>query len=90
MRLILNIMPQIDSLVKPDTLTAVQAEIAAVMEKVATTPANELIKDMIDSTVRFGLKLLAAFLIYFLGAWIIRKPRSRWRPPAPTSSRPAI
>ena len=64
MRLILNIIPQIDSLVKPDTLTAVQAEIAAVMEKVATTPANELIKDMIDSTVRFGLKLLAAFLIY--------------------------
>lgn len=70
---LLSILPQIDSLAKPDTLTVVQAELAAVMEKVATTPANELIKDMIDSAVRFGLKLLAAFLIYFLGAWIIRK-----------------
>lgn len=73
MRLILSLLPQIDSLTRPDTLTAVQAELAAVMEKVATTPANELVKDMIDSAVRFGLKLLAAFVIYFLGAWIIRK-----------------
>lgn len=72
MRHVLNILPPIDSLVKPDTLTAIQAEIAAVMEKVATTPTNELLKDMVDSGVRFGLKLLAAFLIYFVGAWIIR------------------
>lgn len=72
MRHVLNILPPIDSLVKPDTLTTIQAEIAAVMEKVATTPTNELLKDMVDSGVRFGLKLLAAFLIYFIGAWIIR------------------
>ena len=72
MRHVLNILPPIDSLVKPDTLTTIQAEIAAVVEKVATTPTNELLKDMVDSGVRFGLKLLAAFLIYFIGAWIIR------------------
>ena len=68
-----SILPAIDSLAKPDTLTAVQAEIAAVVEKVTTTPATELIKDMVDSGVRFGLKLVAAFLIYFLGAWLIRR-----------------
>jgi len=28
---------------------------------------------MVDSGVRFGLKLVAAFLIYFVGAWLIRR-----------------
>lgn len=70
---ILNILPPIDSLVRPDTLTSVQAGIAAVVEKVVTTPADELLKDMIDSSVRFGLKVLAALAIYFVGAWVIRK-----------------
>ena len=73
MKIPVSILPAIDSLAKPDTLTAVQAEIAAVVEKVTTTPASELIKDMVDSGVRFGLKLIAAFLIYFVGAWLIRR-----------------
>ena len=71
--MILNILPHLDSIPKPDTLTAIQAEIAAVVEKVTTTPASELLKDTIDSGVRFGLKLLAAFLIYFIGAWVIKR-----------------
>lgn len=69
----LNILPPLDSLPKPDTLNAVQTEIAGIVEKVTTTPATELIKDIIDSAVSFGLKLIAAFLIYFVGAWVIRK-----------------
>ena len=73
---ILNFFTQLDSLSKPDTLTAVQAEIAAVMEKVTSTPTSELLKDMIDSGVRFGMKLLAAFLIYIIGIWIIKKIKS--------------
>lgn len=73
---LLSILPPIDSLPKPDTLTAVQAGIATVIEKVTTTPTTELLKDMVDSGVRFGLKLLAAFLIYFIGAWIIRRIKS--------------
>ena len=73
---LLSILPPIDSLSKPDTLTAVQAGIATVIEKVTTTPTTELLKDMVDSGVRFGLKLLAAFLIYFIGAWIIRRIKS--------------
>ena len=68
-----NILPQLDSLTKPDTLTAVQAGIVSAIEKVTTTPATELLKDLVDSGVRFGLKLLIAFLIYFTGAWIIRR-----------------
>ena len=66
--MILNILPPLDSLPKPDTLNAVQTGIAGIVEKVTTTPATELIKDIIDSAVSFGLKLIAAFLIYFVGA----------------------
>jgi len=71
--MVLNILPPLDSLPKPDTLNAVQTGIAGIVEKVTTTPATELIKDIIDSAVSFGLKLIAAFLIYFVGAWVIRR-----------------
>ncbi len=50
-----------------------QAQLAAVSEKLTTTPVNELVSDLIDKAVSFGLKLLAAFVIYFVGAWMIRK-----------------
>ena len=43
-----------------DTLNNVQAEIAAVAQKIATTPANELISEFIDKAVAFGLKVFAA------------------------------
>lgn len=56
-----------------DTLNNVQAEIAAVAQKLATTPANELISEFLDKAVTFGLKVLAALFIYTLGVWLIRK-----------------
>ena len=56
-----------------DTLNNIQAEIAAVAQKIATTPTNELISEFIDKAVAFGLKVLAALLIYTLGVWIIPK-----------------
>ena len=57
---------QLDSLQIDDHL-----EIIA--EKLATTPVTTLMSDLIDKAVNFGLKLLAAMLIYVIGAWIIRK-----------------
>ena len=48
---ILNIIPQLDSLHRPDTLNAVQAELASLVDKVTTTPASELLKEMIESRV---------------------------------------
>lgn len=73
---LLNILPQLDSLQKTDSLNSVQTEIVSLVEKVTTTPVSELIKDIIDSGVSFGLKLLAALLIYFVGAWLIRRIKS--------------
>lgn len=61
---------------KLDSLTGVHAELAAVAEKIATTPTNELIGELMDKALAFGLKLLAAFVIYFVGAWLIRKVKA--------------
>lgn len=61
---------------KQDSLTGVHAELAAVAEKIATTPTNELIGDLMDKALTFGLKLLAAFVIYFIGAWLIKKVKA--------------
>jgi small conductance mechanosensitive channel len=59
-----------------DTLNQVQAEIAAVAQKLSTTPADELLVELINKAVSFGLKVLAALLIYTIGIWLIRKFRS--------------
>ena len=59
-----------------DTLNQVQAEIADVAQKLSTTPADELLVELINKAVSFGLKVLAALLIYTIGIWLIRKFRS--------------
>lgn len=51
----------------------VQEHLAAVAEKLATTPVTTLVSELIDKAVNFGLKLLAALAIYLVGAWFIRK-----------------
>lgn len=66
-------LPQVDSLSRPDSLNEVQAEIASVVEHIATTPVNELFGELLSKIIMFGLKVLAAFIIYFVGAWTIRK-----------------
>lgn len=63
----------VDSTAVKDTLTGVQAEIAAVAAKITNTPTDVLLSDLVDKAVSFGLKLLAAFAIYFIGAWLIKK-----------------
>ena len=70
---ILNILPSLDSLHRPDSLNAVQSEIAAVIDKVQNTSASDLVLEFIDKAVSFSLKLLAAFVIYIVGAWLIKR-----------------
>lgn len=59
-----------------DSLNKVQTELAAVAEKITTTPVNELFSELLDKTVAFGLKVLAAFVIYFIGSWLVKKIKS--------------
>lgn len=63
----------VDSLQVADTLNAIQAEIAEVVEKITTTPTKDLLADMLEGLIRFGLKLLAAFIVYIIGIWLIKK-----------------
>lgn len=72
---ILNLLQAVPA----DTLNRVQAELAAVAEKIATTPTNELLGDFIEKAISFGLKVLAAILIYSIGAWLIRKIKGMLR-----------
>ncbi len=58
--------PPIDSL-------DIQAQLAAFSEKMSTTTVTELISELLDKAVSFGLKILAALAIYLIGAWAIRK-----------------
>ena len=55
-----------------DTLN-LQKATEELVEKIATTPADQLLSDFADKAVSFGLKVLAAIVIYLVGAWIIRK-----------------
>lgn len=56
--------------------TSIETELSELVEKISSTPANELIGDLIDTLVRFGLKLLVALLIFIIGRWIIKKVRA--------------
>ncbi len=44
----------------------------AIVETIRTTPPDQLIDGLISQAIQFGLKVLAALLIYIIGAWIIR------------------
>ena len=42
------------------------------VEKIATTPADQLLTEFVDKAIAFGLKVLAALAIYVIGAWLIK------------------
>ena len=51
----------------------IQTELAAVAEKIATTPTSELLGELLDKTISFGIKVLVAIILYFIGGWIIKR-----------------
>lgn len=68
-----DILPRIDSLARPDSLNEIQTGLATMVEHIATTPTNELLGEFLEKTISFGLKVIAAVVIYLIGAWVIRK-----------------
>lgn len=44
-----------------------------IIEKITTTPADQLLQDMLHDIITFAFKVLIALLIYVVGAWIIKK-----------------
>lgn len=51
----------------------IKADTQKLIEHVTTTPAEELLKELLSDIIQFGMKVLAALLIYCVGAWIIKK-----------------
>lgn len=51
----------------------IKGDTQKLIEHVTTTPAEDLLKELLNDMIQFGLKVLAALAIYFIGAWIIRK-----------------
>jgi len=45
---------------------------AAIIDKVTNSTPSELLADLTDKLVQFGLKLLGALLIFIIGGWIIK------------------
>ena len=51
----------------------VEAKLTEVIETVKNTPTDVLLGDLLDKMVNFGLKVLAALALYFIGMWIIKR-----------------
>lgn len=52
---------------------SVETKVTEVIETIKNTPADVIISDFLDKALSFGLKVLAALIIYSIGAWLIRK-----------------
>lgn len=55
--------------------TDIEKGLMKAIEDISTMSTEELLASMLDKLLIFGLKLLAALLIYFVGIWIIRRIR---------------
>lgn len=56
-----------------DSLKEPAAIIDQTIRTIIETPADKLIANGLDYAVKFGIKVLSAFLIYIIGAWLIKK-----------------
>ena len=69
---LLQTNPEVAEKFSADTLVAKGSQL---VETIRTTPTNELLEGTASSVAKFGLKVLLAILIYFVGAWLIRKTK---------------
>ena len=72
---LLNVFENLDSLAQTDSLNIIEKEIVAAINTLSERSASEVAVGILESGVRFCLKVTAAILIYIAGAWIIRKIR---------------
>ena len=76
MFLLQTITPEAERVAQSFSRDSLMTKGAQIAEILRNTPPKELIEEMINSTIKFGLKVLIAFLLYLLGAWIIRKTKN--------------
>lgn len=64
-------LPQLD--LTPDPSDTLAMEIGEVIQKVSTMSGQEIWTSVANTIIKLGLKILAALLIYIVGAWLIRR-----------------
>ena len=58
---------QIDSLDKH-----FKSQMETMVQTIQTTPADELLAELVQKAIHFGIKVVIAILIYIVGAWLIK------------------
>lgn len=53
--------------------TDIQTKIEEVVTTLHETPIDVLLGDLLNKSITFGLKVLAAIVLYLVGAWLIKK-----------------
>ena len=56
----------------PAVVDSLSAKKQVLIETIKTTPADELLRSLGQQAIQFGLKLVAALLLFLIGAWIIK------------------
>ena len=70
-------IPQID--LTPDPSDTLAMEISETIHKLSSMSGQEILSSVTESIIKWGLKVLAAILLYLLGAWIIRRVKKLLR-----------
>ena len=70
-------IPQID--LTPDPSDTLAVEISETIHKLSSMSGQEIFSSVSESIIKWGLKVLAAILLYLLGAWIIRRVKKLLR-----------
>ncbi len=67
----LQILPVADTV----QVEKVEEKAKEAIEYITTTPIDQLLPELLKDIAHFGIKVLVALLIYFVGAWLIKKTR---------------
>ena len=67
------ILPLLQNIPVPEiNADSLEAKKALLAEKILDTPPRQLLAELGEQAIQFGLKVLAALAIYIIGAWLIR------------------
>lgn len=70
--LLINIM-NTPLIIEPDPQDSLAMAVSEKIETLSKMSGSEIFDSLVDVLTKWGLKLLAAIVIYFVGAWLIRK-----------------
>lgn len=70
-------IPEID--LKPDPSDTLAMKVTETIDKISHMSGQEIFSSVSETIIKWGLKVLAAVLIYLIGAWVIRRVKKMLR-----------